>query len=36
MKIGDWFVFAWVLSFLSVIFLAPFVTLALLLKFIFQ
>lgn len=36
MKIGEIFVMLWSLCFLAVIFLAPFVALALILKFIFQ
>ena len=36
MKIGEMFVTLWMLTFLAVIFLSPFVTLALILKFIFQ
>ncbi len=35
MKIGDIFVLCWSLCFLAVIFLAPFVALALILKFLF-
>lgn len=36
MKLGDIFVLVWSLCFLAVLFLAPFVALALILKFIFQ
>ena len=36
MKVGDIFVLLWSMCFLAVIFLAPFVVLALSLKFIFQ
>lgn len=35
MKIGDIFVLCWSLCFFAVIFLAPFVALALILKFLF-
>jgi hypothetical protein len=35
MKLGDIFVLCWSLCFLAVIFLAPFVALALILKFLF-
>lgn len=36
MRLGDLFVTLWAICFLAVIFLSPFVTLALILKFIFQ
>ena len=36
MKLGEIFVLLWSLCFLAVIFLAPFVALALILRFIFQ
>lgn len=36
MKLSDIFVLLWSLCFLAVLFLAPFVALALILKFIFQ
>lgn len=36
MKFGEWFVTLWMITFLAVIFLSPFVTLALILRFIFQ
>jgi len=35
MKFGEWFVTLWAMCFLAVIFLAPFVALALILKFLF-
>jgi hypothetical protein len=36
MKLGEMFVTIWMITFLAVIFLSPFVTLALILRFIFQ
>jgi hypothetical protein len=36
MKLGEWFVTLWAMCFLAVIFLGPFVTIALIARFIFQ
>jgi hypothetical protein len=36
MKIGEMFVTLWMLTFLAVIFLGPFVTLGLMIKFLLQ
>lgn len=36
MRLGELFVTLWMITFLAVIFLSPFVTLALILRFIFQ
>jgi len=35
-KIGEWFVTLWAMCFLAVIFLGPFVTIGLMIKFILQ